>query len=111
MEQQIEQLVRQLTVDLFKIVNESLNNNFISSFGGSTSSDLIKIKIRKTTVNLNTALEKHDTNLILETTQQLSGFVMGEVVLNKLNVGLSDNILEQIDKIQKLVNKENFKWH
>jgi hypothetical protein len=110
MESQIDRLVRQLVVDLFKIVNESLNSNFISSFGGSTSSDLVKIKIRKATIDLNTALENHDQDLILLVTHQLSGLIMSEVVLNKLSENLSDNILKQINKIQQLLKKENFKW-
>ncbi len=106
MNKSIEKPLRQLTTDIFKLISNNLTNSFISSFGGSNSNDLIKIKLQKTIILVNESVGNSQFQQALDLLDQISGLILSEVSLDKLNQNEANSLLEQITNLKLILKKE-----
>ncbi len=106
MNQSIDKPLRQLTTGIFKLISNNLTNSFISSFGGSNSNDLIKIKLQKTIILVNESVNSSQFKQALDLLDQISGLIMSEVSLNKLNQNEANSLLEQVTNLKLILKKE-----
>lgn len=106
MNQSIDKPLRQLTTGIFKLISNNLTNSFISSFGGSNSNDLIKTKLQKTIILVNESVNSSQFKQALDLLDQISGLIMSEVSLNKLNQNEANSLLEQVTNLKLILKKE-----
>ncbi len=106
MNQNIEEALRQLTSSIFEIINHDLTNSFISSFGGSNSNDLIKVKLQKTIILVNQSIYNNQFQQSLDLLDQISGLLLSEISLNKLNENEAKPLLNQITDLKSILKKE-----